>query len=212
VLHKVAFILGFIFYAGLAQADPLRLLAFGDSLVQGYGLSQEEGFVPQLEARLQNEGYDIEVINAGVSGDTTAGGAARIDWALAEPFDAILILLGGNDALRGLPPAQAKANLGKIIAISQEKGLKVFLVGVQGPGNYGQAYQTEFDQIYSDLAHQFGVVVYSDIFAGISERVSGGDRLSLFMQADGIHPNGLGVGVNIEGLLPRLKALIENFL
>ncbi len=210
MLHKIAVTLAFIFYASLAVAEPLRLLAFGDSLVQGYGLPQGQGFVPQLQDRLRADGFDIEVVNGGVSGDTTAGGVSRIGWSLSEPFDAIVILLGGNDALRALPPAQARANLGAIVEVAQSKELAILLIGVSAPGNFGTAYKAEFDAIYPDLAAQHQLVLYPNIFAGMLRAVDErGLAMTDLLQADGLHPTAKGVAVNLEALLPVLRSVLS---
>src|SRR5690606_3409825 len=133
---------------------------FGDSLVQGYGLPEEQGFVPRLEAWLEAQGADIDVINAGVSGDTTAGGLARIDWALAEGADAAIVVLGGNDMLRGLDPALVRANLDGILDAIDAAGLPVLLAGVPAVANYGEAYANDFRAIFRVLAAEHGAILY----------------------------------------------------
>ena len=153
--------------AAEAQSAPFRITAFGDSLVQGYGLPQGEGLVPQLEAWLRAQGAHVTVANAGVSGETTAGGAARIDWTLADQPDAIVVLLGGNDLLRGLPPEQSRANLHQILSASQAKGVALVLIGMKAPSNYGAGYKTAFDAMYPDLAAEFEAPLIEDAFAGM---------------------------------------------
>ncbi len=210
-LKKIAVTLVFFSLSGsLAAAAEIRLAVFGDSLVQGYGLPQEEGFVPQLQAWLQAQDADVAVTNAGVSGDTTAGGAARIDWTLADQPDGVIVLLGGNDLLRGLSPKQAQENLIRIVEAAQAAGARVMLIGMRAPMNYGADYKAEFDGIYAGLVRSHGVLLHPDAFSGIlkeaGETPSGYAR---YMQADGIHPNALGVAANIEALGPVVLALLD---
>ncbi len=187
-------------------ADLPRVLALGDSLTAGYGLPREDGFVPQLTAWLATQGRQAEVVNAGVSGDTTAGGAARLEWSLASGADALIVNLGGNDMLRGLAPAQARANLTLIMDAAQAKGLPVLLVGMQAPGNFGADYKTEFDAIYPDLAAQYGALLLPVYFAPIATAEGALDPA--FMQPDGIHPNREGVARIVEAMGPKVLTLL----
>lgn len=193
-----------------AWSDPVRITALGDSLVQGYGLHQEDGFVPQLEAWLQENGAEVEIANAGVSGDTSAGGAARIDWTLADDPDGLIVLLGGNDLLRGLSASEMKSNLSKILAAAQENGVEVLLIGMKAPNNYGPDYRAAFDAVYPALAKEYGALLHPDAFAGISKEV-GGDpaEAQQFMQDDDIHPNPKGVRLNVAALGPLALELVE---
>ncbi|MEL6585735.1 MAG: arylesterase, partial [Pseudomonadota bacterium] len=135
------------------MAEPVTIVALGDSLTAGYGLAEADGFVPQLQAWLTGQGVDAQVVNAGVSGDTTAGGLARLDWALTPETDAMIVALGGNDLLRGLPPEVSRANLDGILSrVSEEMGLPVLLIGLEAPGNYGPAFKEAFDGMYVELA------------------------------------------------------------
>ncbi|OIQ32858.1 MAG: arylesterase [Alphaproteobacteria bacterium MedPE-SWcel] len=196
--------------APLVAAQPIRLTAFGDSLVQGYGLPQGEGFVPQLEAWLQGQGADVTVVNAGVSGETTAGGAARIDWTMADRPDGIIVLLGGNDMLRGLPPELTRANLTRIVETAQAGGAEVMLIGMNAPLNYGAQYKAGFDGIYSDLRRSHDVLLHPSAFAGIQQETDGDPTgFGRFMQNDGIHPNARGVAANIEAMGPVLLRLLR---
>ncbi|MDP2085339.1 MAG: arylesterase [Gemmobacter sp.] len=190
-------------------AEPLKLVALGDSLTQGYGLSGDDGFVPQLQAWLKAQGRDVIVINAGVSGDTTAGGLSRLDWTLSEPADAMIVTLGGNDLLRGIDPANSKANLDVILSKAAERGLPVLLMPMEAPGNYGPAYKTAFDAMYADLAAQHGALLGE---AFLKPLVRGESDLTLMrdlMQSDGIHPNAAGVAKIVEGMGPKVLELLD---
>lgn len=198
--------------AGVAVADPVTIVALGDSLTAGYGLEdQADGLVPQLEGWLKARGADVAVQNAGVSGDTTAGGLARIGWALGPEADALIVILGGNDMLRGLDPAGSRANLDAILTEADRRGLPVLLVGMQAPGNFGPDYKTAFDGMYADLAAAHGALLAESFFAGLL--TAGADpsdpaSLAAFMQADGIHPNPAGVTLIVEGLGPKVQELL----
>ena len=192
-----------------AAGADLRILAFGDSLVQGYGLPEDQGFVPRLEAWLaSNGGADIAVTNAGVSGDTTAGGLARIEWALADNFDAVIVVLGGNDMLRGLDPAHVRANLDGILDATDAAGLPVLLAGVPVVANYGEVYANDFRAIFRDLAAEHGSVLYPSFFAGMGGGRSPAEVMGL-MQPDGIHPNAEGVEAIVAGIGPSVLELVE---
>ena len=186
--------------AGAAQAKDLRLLAIGDSLTHGYGLEQDKGFVPQLQAWLRERGAEVEVVNMGVSGDTTEGGRARLGWALADGADAVIVELGGNDLLRGIDPARSRANLDAMLTELGGQGIPVLLAGMQAPLNYGQDYKTAFDDMYPDLAETHGAILYPSFLEGL---VGSG-----LMQADGIHPNAEGVAKIVEGIGPSVLELL----
>jgi len=186
----------------------VTLLALGDSLTQGYGLAPEDGLVPQLQAWLTAQGAEVTVINAGVSGDTTAGGRARLDWSLTPEVDAVMIALGGNDLLRGLPPAEARANLEAMLVTVQARGLPVLLAGLPAPGNYGPAYQAEFDAIWPDLAAQYDAVLVPNLLAPIAE-LPLEDRIGAnLMQDDNIHPAPAGVALVVAALGPKVLELL----
>lgn len=192
-----------------AQAEPLRLLALGDSLTQGYGLPQDEGFVPQLERWLRNAGHDVIVINAGVSGDTLAGGLARIDWALADEPDAVMVALGGNDLLRGVDPASTRANLDGIARRVRAEGLPLLLVGIPAPGNYGPEFQQTFEAMYPELAAEHGALLYENMLQPMSEKAEEGVSFVELMQDDHIHPNADGVQAVVEGIGPIVEELLQ---
>lgn len=193
-------------------AEPVTIVALGDSLTAGYGLSdQSQGFVPVLEGWLKAKGHDVAVQNAGVSGDTTAGGLARIGWALGPDADALIVTLGGNDLLRGLDPAGSRANLDGILKEAAARKLPVLLVSMKAPGNFGPEYKAAFDGMYADLAAQYGTLLAEDFFAGL--RAAGADpadpaSLAAFMQADGLHPNPNGITLIVEGLGPKVEELL----
>ena len=193
-------------------AEPVTIVALGDSLTAGYGLAdQGDGLVPQLEGWLKAKGADVVVQNAGVSGDTTAGGLARVGWALGPEADAVIVTLGGNDLLRGLDPAGSRANLEGILKEVQARGLPVMLVALAAPGNFGPEYKAAFDGMYRELATQYGAVLAEDFFAGLREAgADPGDPASMaaFMQADGIHPNPEGVRLIVDGLGPKVEELL----
>ena len=190
-------------------AEPLRLVVLGDSLTQGYGLAQGEGLVPQLQAWLRDAGHDVEVINAGVSGDTTAGGLSRLDWTLAEPVDAMLVILGGNDLLRGIDPAASRANLDAILERLADEGLPAMLVGLPAPGNYGPEFRDAFAAMYPELAEAHGAALYPDLLQPMSEKAEAGLSFSDMMLEDNIHPNTEGVAVIVEALGPEVSAFLR---
>lgn len=197
--------LGSVSYAD--EGESVTLVAFGDSLIQGYGLAQGDGFVPQLQAWLEGQGLAVSVINAGVSGDTTRGGLSRVSWTLTPEVDGMIVTLGGNDFLRGLDPAASRANIEGIIDAAQAEGVDVLLTGMQAPGNYGPVYKQDFDAIYPELAEEKGVLLFDSFFAGLGSDDPA--ALGALMQADGIHPNREGVGQIVEALGPSVIALIE---
>ena len=190
------------------RAEPVTVAALGDSLTQGYGLPQGEGFVPQLQAWLDAQGVAAQVINAGVSGDTTAGGLARLDWTLTPEVDALIVTLGGNDLLRGIDPATSRANLDPILTRATEKGLPVLLIGMEAPGNYGPDYKAQFDAIYPELAAKHGTLRAESFFAPLQQDNADPAALTPFMQGDGIHPNAEGVARIVQGLGPVVRDLI----
>lgn len=191
-----------------ALAEPVVIAALGDSLTHGYGVPQGEGFVPQLEGWLRAQGLDVTVQNAGVSGDTTQGGFSRVGWTLGPDVDAMIVALGGNDALRGIDPAVSKANLAGIIEAGQDSGVDVLLIGVQAPMNFGADYKMAFDGMYGELADQYAVPLAPDFFEAIRDLPA--DELRGLMQADGIHPNVQGVAQIVSVLGPYVQSLAEN--
>ncbi|MEO9574864.1 MAG: arylesterase [Lentilitoribacter sp.] len=191
-----------VFCASVAWSEDVTIAALGDSLTQGYGLPAEQGFVPQLEQWLKDQGRDVTVINAGVSGDTTAGGLSRVDWTLTPDVDALIVTLGGNDLLRGIDPEVSRANLDGILSVASGAGVEVLLVGMQAPANYGPEYKAAFDSMYPDLAEAYGTLFAESFFEGLGGAGTDPATLGDFMQADGIHPNANGVARIVEGLGP----------
>ena len=190
-----------------AQAQQITIAALGDSLTQGYGLVPEEGFVPALQRYLDDAGADALVLNAGVSGDTTAGGAARIDWTLTDEVDAVIVALGGNDVLRGLPHEQARANLDAILTKVVAKGLPVLLVGIDAPPNFGADYEAAFEAIYPELAAKHGALLFSNFLKGLADLGDLGLVLREHMQGDGIHPDASGVELVVQAMGPSVLEL-----
>ena len=188
--------------APAASAASARVLMLGDSLTAGFGLPVAESLPSQLEAVLKGQGLDVVILNGGVSGDTTAGGLARLDWALADNPTYALVALGANDALRGLSPAKAYENLDKIIARLKEKDVKVMILGMLAPLNLGPDYREEFASIFPRLADKHDVPLYPFLLDGVALE----PRLN---QKDGIHPNAEGVKIIVGRLAPLVKQLIE---
>ena len=183
-------------------AEPLRLMAFGDSLIHGYGLPAGETFPDQLERALDESGHAVEVINAGSSGETTAGGRARLAWNLSERPDALILLLGANDGLRGLDPADTRANLEAMLQTLDEKDIPVLLAGMRAPPNLGEDYGREFNALYPELAEAYGPVFYPFFLEGVAARPA-------LNQDDGIHPNAEGVAHIVEAMLPAVERLLQ---
>ncbi len=184
-----------------AAAAPVKILALGTSLTQGFGVAPGLDFTAVLEARLRASGLDVKVINAGVSGDTSAGGLARLDWSLADHPDAAMVELGSNDALRGQSPAQTEKNLAAILVRLKAAKIPVLLVGMKAPRNLGAEYAAQFDPIYPRLAAQYGALLYPFMLDGVAMD----PRLN---QADGIHPNPAGVKIIVARMLPLAKQLV----
>ncbi len=185
-----------------AAADALRLVALGDSLTAGYGLGAADGFVAQLQDALDRSGHDVLVVDAGVSGDTSAGGLARLDWVLADGADAVIVELGANDALRGLDPAASRGNLDAILGALASRDIPVLLAGMAAPRNLGAAYVTVFDGMYPDLARNHGAILYPFFLDGVATVPS-------LNQDDGLHPNAEGVAVIVAGILPYVLRLLD---
>jgi acyl-CoA thioesterase-1 len=198
-----------ILSAGVVHAEPVTIAALGDSLTQGYGLPADQGFVPQLSRWAEAQGAEIELINAGVSGDTTAGGLSRIAWTLTDDVDALIVALGGNDLLRGIDPAVSRANLEGILEVARDRSLPVLLVGMDAPANYGVEFEQAFDTMYPELAEVFGTLYHPNFLGALASQEDRAATLRDFMQGDGIHPNAAGVALIVEDIGPKVLELLE---
>lgn len=198
----LAFLALLVLMVNPAAAREVTLLALGDSLTAGYGLQPSDAFPVKLEAALRAKGHQVKVVNAGVSGDTALDGSSRIDWALSEEVDAVIVELGANDALRGLPPGQAEDALDKLLARLAEKRLPVLLAGMRAPPNLGPEYQAAFDGMYPRLAQKHGALLYPFFLDGVAAETK-------LNQADGMHPNPAGVDVIVSRILPSVEDLLK---
>jgi len=187
--------------APATAANPPQILVFGDSLAAGFGLPAEASFPARLEARLAGLGIRARVVNAGVSGDTTAGGLKRLDWALAEKPDLVILELGANDALRGIDPETVRANLDAMIGKVTASGAKLLLAGMRAPPNWGDAYQQRFDALYPELAKAHRVALYPFFLDGVAMEPS-------LNQPDGLHPNARGVAALVDRIAPYVAKLL----
>lgn len=185
-----------------ALDGPIRILMLGDSLTAGYGLAARDALPARLEAALRAHGVDARVIGAGVSGDTTGGGLARIEWALADDPHAVVVALGANDGLRAIDPAVTRTNLDRLLAILAERGLPVLLAGMVAPPNLGPDYAARFDPIYPEIAARRGAILYPFLLDGAA-------AVAALNQEDGIHPNAAGVEVVAKRMLPSVLCLVR---
>jgi acyl-CoA thioesterase I len=200
----VSFILALAVVTGgarFAAAQPANILALGDSLTAGYGLEHKDSFPTRLEAALKAAGHDVRVINAGVSGDTSAGGLSRLAWALADKPSLAIVELGANDGLRGLDPQSTFDNLDAIIGRLKAAGVDVLLAGMLAPPNLGREYGAEFKNNFPRLAAQHDVVLYPFFLDGVAADPA-------LNQGDGIHPNAAGVNIIVERLMPYVTRLL----
>ena len=184
-----------------AKEQETVIVALGDSLTAGLGLPQSESFPAKLKATLKAQGRNVTVVNAGVSGDTVSAALDRLAWALPPNTSAVIVELGGNDALKGLPPAQIEASLAKIIERVKAKGLPVLIAGMESPRNMGKDYVDQFHGIYRDLAERYGALLYPFFLDGVALDPG-------LMQEDGIHPNAKGVDRIVQGILPKVDELL----
>ena len=182
-------------------ANPPQILVFGDSLAAGFGLSPEASFPARLEARLASDGIRASVVNSGNSGDTTAAGLARLDWALADKPHLVILELGANDALRGIDPESVRANLDAMIGRIKASGAKLLLAGMQAPPNWGEAYKKRFDALYPELAKVHGVALYPFFLDGVAMEPA-------LNQPDGLHPNARGVAALVDRIAPHVEKLL----
>ncbi len=186
----------------LAQpGKPVQIVAFGDSLSAGYGLKSSQSFPSQLQRQLKKRGHNAVVTNAGVSGDTTAAGLKRLDWAVPDDTDAVIVELGANDALRGIDPKETRANLEQIIAALKKRHIPILLTGMISPANWGEHYSTDFDGIFPALAQEHGLLFYPFFLEGVVLD----PKLN---QDDGMHPTGNGVAEIVKRIMPSVEQLI----
>jgi acyl-CoA thioesterase-1 len=207
--HMLVLGLGFMMAGAQAMAQtpaapeskPIKMVVLGDSLSAGLGLSGTEAFPERLQKSLKAKGIAVDIINAGVSGDTSSGGRDRLEWSVPEGTRAVLVELGANDALRGIDPAITRAALSDILMRLKARNISVLLCGMLAPPNYGSDYSARFNAIYPELAKSFGVPLYPFFLEGVAAET----RLN---QRDGIHPTAEGVDVIVEKILPSVEAFL----
>jgi len=187
--------------APASEAKPIKMVVLGDSLSAGFGLPAAAAFPERLQNALRAKGIAVDIINAGVSGDTTSGGRDRLDWSVPEGTLAVVLELGANDALRGIDPAVTRAALSDILMRLKARNIAVLLCGMLAPPNYGRDYSERFNAIYSDLAKSFGVQLYPFFLEGVAAET----RLN---QRDGIHPTAEGVDMIVKNILPTVEAFL----
>lgn len=197
-----ALVIGLNLASADAVAQDCRIAFLGDSLTAGYGLPREQSWPAQMGERLEREGHDCEVINAGLSGDTTSGGLARLDWLLADNPTHVVVALGANDGLRAIPVAEMKANLEGILQRLADADVAILLAGMRAPPNLGEDYATRFDAAFDDLADRFDVAFYPFLLKGVAARPE-------LNQPDGIHPNARGVDVMVEQIWPTFENWLQ---
>ena len=190
-----------LFASTAIAADKVKIMAFGDSLTAGYGLAADEAFPVRLQAALQAKGLSVEVINAGQSGDTTGAGLDRVEWALFDKPDAVILELGANDMLRGLPPEKTRDNLEKIIALFRAEQLPILMAGMLASQSFGSEYKNSFDRIFPELAESHELLFYPFFLEGVAGDMS-------LNQQDGIHPTAEGIDIIVANILPSVEELI----
>ena len=188
---------------GSARAEPVKLVGFGDSLMAGYQLPAADAFPVKLEKALREKGYEIDIANAGVSGDTSSGGLARLDWSIPEGTQGVILELGANDALRGIPPEETEKNLDAMLTRLKERGIAVLLAGMLAPPNMGPEYGERFNGIYQRMAEKHGVALYPFFLDGVVTKAN-------LQLEDGMHPNSEGVDVMVATILPAAEAFIKS--
>jgi acyl-CoA thioesterase I len=199
-------VMTFVFGAAFANPigagnRPVRIVAFGDSLTAGYGLPAQSAFPAKLERALTAKGYAVEIVNAGVSGDTASRGLARLDWSVPEGTDAVIVELGANDMLLGVDPSVTRDALGEIVRRLTDRNIPVLLAGMRAAPNFGGPYGEQFERIYSDLAREKGVLFYPFFLDGIAAQ----SKLNL---QDGVHPNAAGIDAIVAHILPQVEELV----
>jgi len=197
----VAVLLIFAAASPLAAQEPVKIVAFGDSLTAGYGLPAQQAFPAKLQGALKAKGMDVEIENAGVSGDTASGGLGRIDWSIPDGTDAVILELGANDMLRGIDPKVTRDALDAILAKLKERNIVVLLCGMRAAPNLGAEYARSFESIFDDLARKYDTVFYPFFLDGVTTQTK-------FVMRDGLHPNAAGVDVIVTGIMPKVEELI----
>ena len=192
---------GFAQGAAISPEKPIKMVVLGDSLSAGYGLPGPAAFPERLKESLQNNGIKVDMVNAGVSGDTSSGGRDRLDWSVPEGTQAVILELGANDALRGTDPAVTRSALSDILTRLKARNIAVLLCGMVAPPNYGSEYSARFNAIYPDLAKSFGVPLYPFFLQGVAADAK-------LNQADGLHPTAEGVDVIVKNILPTVQAFV----
>lgn len=203
VLGMVLVMAGTAFPQAMASTvKPIKMVVLGDSLSAGFGLVASAAFPQRLQKTLKSNGIAVDMINAGVSGDTSSGGRDRLDWSVSEGTEAVILELGANDALRGIDPAVTRSALSDILTRLKARGIAVLLCGMVAPLNYGSDYSARFNAIYPDLAKSFGVPLYPFFLEGVAADAK-------LNQADGIHPTAEGIDIIVKNILPAVKALLD---
>lgn len=188
---------------GMARAEPVKLVGFGDSLMAGYQLPAADAFPVKLEAALRAKGHEVEIANAGVSGDTTSGGLARLDWSIPDGTQGVILELGANDALRGIAPEETERNLDAMLTRLKERGIAVLLAGMLAPPNMGPDYAERFNGIYGRLSEKHGVPLYPFFLDGVVTKAN-------LQIEDGMHPNPAGVDVMVQSILPTVETFLKS--
>ncbi len=191
-----------LFVSSVSAKEEIKLLVLGDSLTAGYGLPPGEAFPVKLEQALKARGHDVRVINAGVSGDTSAGGLARLDWVLGDKPQAAIVELGANDALRGLDPERMRANLDKILMRLEQDKVATLFAGMKAPPNLGPEYTRQYSKVFDDLAAAHKVLYYPFFLEGVATHQE-------LNQADGLHPTPAGVAIIVQSILPKVEELLQ---
>jgi acyl-CoA thioesterase-1 len=189
--------------AAADTAKPVRLAVLGDSLTAGFGLSASDAFPAKLQKALRDKGITVDILNAGVSGDTASGGLARLDWSIPQDIEAVIVELGANDALRGVDPAVTRKALDGILTRLKARNVAVLLCGMYAPPNYGADYAARFNSIYPDLAKAHGVPLYPFFLDGVATVAS-------LTQSDGLHPTAAGIDVVVQRILPTVEAFLKD--
>lgn len=207
-LRNVTLALSLALWAPIAMAS-VTIAALGDSLTAGFGLPREQGFTAQLQDWLRAQGADVTIANAGVSGDTTAGGLSRLDWTLSPSVKALIVNLGANDMLRGIDPAQSRSNLDAILKEATSRKIPILLVGIKSTRNFGPDYRTQFDAIYPELAAQYHTLFFPDFFGPFLAVNPDPAAMGQFLQDDHLHPNAKGVATIVAALGPQVLDLLK---